>query len=213
MNAPWIKRPSPAFVVAMIALFVGLTGTAGAVATQVVPLAKRALVAENAKKLGGRRRRRSAAEPGTAGRSAGLAGPRAGQHPAGLVGRSPVGPDRSRRRGRVPGRVRRRAEGHRRRILLERIVIVSTRTRPATRPGAWFLKLNDTAPASVRLVRNLHQVGAGRGWPPARLRSAPAAACFSDQAASGPRPGRRRHGAEHDRRDAIAIHVIPRRRR
>ena len=53
MNAPWIKRPSPAFVIAMIALFVGLTGTAGAVATQVVPLAKRALVAENAKKLGG----------------------------------------------------------------------------------------------------------------------------------------------------------------
>jgi hypothetical protein len=68
MDASWIKRPSPAFVIAMIALFVGLGGTAGAVATQIVPLAKRALVAdkaktattaktalsaENAKKLGG----------------------------------------------------------------------------------------------------------------------------------------------------------------
>jgi hypothetical protein len=47
------KRLSPAFVVAMIALFVALGGTAGAVATQAVPLAKRALTADNAKKLGG----------------------------------------------------------------------------------------------------------------------------------------------------------------
>jgi hypothetical protein len=53
MNVFRMKRPSPAFVVAMIALFVGLGGTAGAVATQAVPLAKRALVADNAKKLGG----------------------------------------------------------------------------------------------------------------------------------------------------------------
>ena len=72
MDVPWIKRrlqrPTPAFVIAMIALFVALGGTAGAVATQAVPLAKRALVAdkakvattaktaliaENAKKLGG----------------------------------------------------------------------------------------------------------------------------------------------------------------
>jgi hypothetical protein len=53
MNAPRIKRPSPALVVAVIALFVALGGTAGAVATQAVPLAKRALVADNAKKLGG----------------------------------------------------------------------------------------------------------------------------------------------------------------
>jgi hypothetical protein len=47
------RRFSPAFVVAMIALFVALGGTAGAVATQAVPLAKRALTADNAKKLGG----------------------------------------------------------------------------------------------------------------------------------------------------------------
>jgi len=46
------KKPTPAFVVAMIALFVALGGTAGAVAT-VVPLAKRALVADNAKKVNG----------------------------------------------------------------------------------------------------------------------------------------------------------------
>jgi hypothetical protein len=46
-------RRSPAFVVALIALFVALGGTAGAVVTQAVPLAKRALVADNSKKLGG----------------------------------------------------------------------------------------------------------------------------------------------------------------
>ena len=48
-----ISRPSPALVVAVIALFVALGGTAGAVVAQGVPLAKRALVADNAKKLGG----------------------------------------------------------------------------------------------------------------------------------------------------------------
>jgi hypothetical protein len=53
MNGPaerkwWtIKRPSPAMVVALLALFVSLTGTA--VAAGVVPLAKRALVADRAK--------------------------------------------------------------------------------------------------------------------------------------------------------------------
>ena len=51
------KRPSPALVVALLALFVSLSGTA--VAAGVVPLAKRALtadkakVADNAKKLEG----------------------------------------------------------------------------------------------------------------------------------------------------------------
>ena len=48
-----IRRPSPAFVVALVALFVALGGTAGAVVNAAVPLAKRALVADNAKKLGG----------------------------------------------------------------------------------------------------------------------------------------------------------------
>jgi hypothetical protein len=47
------KRPSPALFVAMAALFVALGGTAGAVVTATVPLAKRALVADNAKKLNG----------------------------------------------------------------------------------------------------------------------------------------------------------------
>lgn len=47
------KRPSPALLVAMIALFVALGGTAGAVVTAAVPLAKRALVADNSKKLNG----------------------------------------------------------------------------------------------------------------------------------------------------------------
>jgi hypothetical protein len=49
----WKKRPSAGLVVAMIALFVALGGTAGAVVTAAVPLAKRALVADNAKKLAG----------------------------------------------------------------------------------------------------------------------------------------------------------------
>jgi hypothetical protein len=42
-----------AFVVSLIALFVALGGTAGASEQAAVPLAKRALVADNAKKLGG----------------------------------------------------------------------------------------------------------------------------------------------------------------
>jgi hypothetical protein len=46
-------RPSPALVIAVLALFVALGGTAGAVVTATVPLAKRALTADNAKKLNG----------------------------------------------------------------------------------------------------------------------------------------------------------------
>jgi hypothetical protein len=46
-----VPRPSPAFVLAMLALLVSLSGTA--VAAGVVPLAKRALTADNAKRLGG----------------------------------------------------------------------------------------------------------------------------------------------------------------
>ena len=52
MNALRMKRPSPAFVVAMIALFVALGGTQVPL-PRGRPLAKRALVADNAKKLGG----------------------------------------------------------------------------------------------------------------------------------------------------------------
>ncbi len=47
-----LPRPSPAMVVALIALFIAMTGTA--VAAGVVPLAKRALVADNALKLQGK---------------------------------------------------------------------------------------------------------------------------------------------------------------
>jgi hypothetical protein len=45
------SRLTPAMVVALLALFVALSGTA--VAAGIVPLAKRALVADNAKKVGG----------------------------------------------------------------------------------------------------------------------------------------------------------------
>jgi hypothetical protein len=60
-----LRRPSPALVVALLALFVSLTGTAVA-AGVVVPLAKRALVADNAKKLGGKTPAQVAATPGPA---------------------------------------------------------------------------------------------------------------------------------------------------
>jgi hypothetical protein len=57
-------RPSPALVVALTALFVALSGTA--VAAGVVPLAKRALSADNAKKLGGKTAAQVASLPGPA---------------------------------------------------------------------------------------------------------------------------------------------------
>jgi hypothetical protein len=47
-----ISRPSPSFALSLLALFVSLSGTA--VAAGVVPLARHALVADNAKKLQGR---------------------------------------------------------------------------------------------------------------------------------------------------------------
>lgn len=50
MDSKRFTRPSPAFVVALLALFFALGGTAGAVVTAAVPLAKRALVADTAKK-------------------------------------------------------------------------------------------------------------------------------------------------------------------
>lgn len=56
------RLPSPAFVVALIALFVALSGSA--VAASVVPLAKRALFAVNAGKLGGKTAAQIAALPG-----------------------------------------------------------------------------------------------------------------------------------------------------
>jgi hypothetical protein len=59
-----LRRPSPALVVAVLALLVSLSGTA--FAAGVVPLAKRALVADNAKKLGGKTRAQVAATPGPA---------------------------------------------------------------------------------------------------------------------------------------------------
>jgi len=61
-----LHRPSPALIVALVALFVALSGTAGAVVTQAVPLAKRALVADNAKKLQGKTAAQVAAIPGPA---------------------------------------------------------------------------------------------------------------------------------------------------
>jgi hypothetical protein len=58
-----LRRPSPAMVVALVALFVSLSGTAVAAG---VPLAKRALFASNSGKLQGRTARQVAAMPGPA---------------------------------------------------------------------------------------------------------------------------------------------------
>lgn len=66
------RRPSPALVVATIALFVALGGTAGGAVTAAIPRAKRALVADNAK-------RDLAAD-----RLAGVRAPGAGEHGRGL---------------------------------------------------------------------------------------------------------------------------------
>jgi hypothetical protein len=59
-----IRMPSPALVVAAAALIVALTGTA--IAANVVPLAARAKVADNAKKLGGKTPAQVARMPGPA---------------------------------------------------------------------------------------------------------------------------------------------------
>jgi hypothetical protein len=67
---PSLRLPSPAFVVALIALFVALSGTA--VAAGVVPLAKRSLKADDALKLQGRTAAQLAALPGPASSAAGL---------------------------------------------------------------------------------------------------------------------------------------------
>lgn len=74
------KRPSPALAVALLALFISLSGTA--VAAVVVPLAKRALsadkakVADNARKLEGQAAaallQKAAQMPGPASSAAGL---------------------------------------------------------------------------------------------------------------------------------------------
>jgi hypothetical protein len=85
MNEYRMKRPSPALVVATVALFVALGGTAGAVVTSAVPLAKRALVSDNAKKLNGS----TASQLGAAAAQLALResppGPRPASSAAGLV--------------------------------------------------------------------------------------------------------------------------------
>ena len=69
-----LRLPSPAMAVALAALFVALSGTA--VAAGVPGLAKRALVADNAKKLGGQTPAAlvasAAQQPGPASSAAGL---------------------------------------------------------------------------------------------------------------------------------------------
>jgi hypothetical protein len=65
-----LRLPSPAFVLAVVALFVALSSTA--VAASVVPLARRALQADNARRLAGRTPAQVAALPGPATSASGL---------------------------------------------------------------------------------------------------------------------------------------------
>jgi hypothetical protein len=80
-----MRRPSPALAVATVALFVALGGTAGAVVTAAVPLAKRALVADNAKKLGGMTSAQIAAQGAKAAVTLSPAGAREASSAAGVV--------------------------------------------------------------------------------------------------------------------------------
>jgi hypothetical protein len=67
-----MRKPTPELVVAVLALFVALAGTANAVVEAAVPLARRALVAENAKKLNGQTASQVAKIPGPANTAAGV---------------------------------------------------------------------------------------------------------------------------------------------
>jgi hypothetical protein len=67
-----MRKPTPEFVIAVFALFVALAGTANAVVDAAVPLARRALVAENAKKLNGQTARGIANIAGPASTAAGV---------------------------------------------------------------------------------------------------------------------------------------------
>lgn len=67
-----MRKPTPELVIAVLALVVALAGTANAVVDAAVPLARRALVAENAKKLNGQTARQVARIPGPASTAAGV---------------------------------------------------------------------------------------------------------------------------------------------
>lgn len=85
MRAKLNRRPSVAFMVALIALFVALGGTAGAVVNAAVPLAKRALVADNAKKLNGQTATQIGAAAARAGATLAAQTPGPASTAAGLV--------------------------------------------------------------------------------------------------------------------------------
>ena len=79
-----LRRPSPALVVAVVALFMSISGTA--YATGVVPVAKRALLAKNALKLQGKSAKQVAGIPGPATDLEGLLADDIAAMPEGLLG-------------------------------------------------------------------------------------------------------------------------------
>ena len=155
MNVLKTKRPSSALVVAMIALFVALGGTAGAVVNAAVPLAKHALLADNARKLG-RPDRCADRVPGR-GRNPGPA-----STAAGLVSIK-TGPGRwSKRRGRLHRLLRRRAQGSRRRLgrpeRLGALVGRSPHERRIRLEGLRDHVVERHGPAVGDALRGVHQV-------------------------------------------------------
>ena len=133
------KRPSPALVIAVLALFVSLSGTA--VAAGVVPLAKRALSADkakqadNAKKLEGQTAAailaKAAQTPGRRARAAGLVTVKQAA--------DSVAADNS---ARVRDRVRRRQEG-RSRAASPATAASSSSTRRPMSDVAWGIYLGE----------------------------------------------------------------------
>jgi len=61
-----MRKPTPELFIAVLALFVALAGTANAVVDAAVPLARRALLADNAKRLNGQTALKVASIPGPA---------------------------------------------------------------------------------------------------------------------------------------------------
>ena len=149
-----MKRPSPAFVVAMVALFVALGGTAGAVVTAAVPLAKRALVADNAKKLGGQTAPQIAAQGAKAAVTLSPPGAREASTAVGLVSTK----TQAAQLGAGAAQLFQVACDTGQKVLsggyvADNAVIIAVANAPAsdTTWGIGLLNLDDSAPANVNL--------------------------------------------------------------
>ena len=147
------------FVVAVVALFVRVGGTAGAITAAAVPLAKRALVADNAKKLEGKT---SAQLLATAAEQADVRRP---SSPARRARR--LASSRSRLRhgtlapnqgGGVHGHLRRRPEGNRRRLGGPERLWPPVGHRPTPDGGRWKTYVNVSSQAPGQQTGPLYAI-------------------------------------------------------